>query len=760
MSAGLLRILIVEDNPADAKLLEHELRRGGLEFQSSRVDSETEYIAALNAGLDVVLCDWQLPQFDGLRALSLLQASQSPVPFILVSGSIGEEAAVNVMKLGASDYLLKDRLGRLVPVIRQALAQRDYQSSVDLAAAAVRQSEERYRRLMDVLPNAVLINSGGKIVFCNPNCVRLFGATEASQLLGRDPLELFHPDYHRLIQQRISTMLEQDERVAGIEEKIVRLDGRVVPVHVIATPIMDCGVRAVLVALSDLTERERSTSLLRSVLDSVNDAILTVDDCGTIHSANPATERMFGYAQSELVGQNIRLLMPSPYHEHHNAYIADYIRTGINRMIGIGREVAGRRRDGSVFPLELTVAEFELDGHRRFTGVVRDITARKRLEEQFHQAQKMEAIGQLAGGVAHDFNNLLTVINGYAQLLLADEPNEDIRSRYTAHIREAGERAAGLTAQLLAFSRKTILEPRVIDVNVLIEQLGRMLHRLIGEDITFATILKPNLSCVTADPGQLEQVIMNLAVNARDAMPHGGRLTIETSEIVLEPNDLPVSDLQPGCFVQIRITDTGTGISPEVQSRMFEPFYTTKEVGHGTGLGLATAYGIIKQTGGYIDVESEPEKGASFRILLAAVSTGPNTDKSRLPQTTASVGSETIMIVEDEPAVLKLVRTILESNGFHVISATDGPSALATASHYAGKIDLLLTDVVMPDMSGREMAQSFRERWPKVKVLYTSGYTADTVVRYGVETAADAFIQKPFTPVGLARKVRQTLDVP
>jgi two-component system cell cycle sensor histidine kinase/response regulator CckA len=760
MSAGLLRILIVEDNPADAQLLEHELRRGGLEFQSSRVDSETEYIAALSAGLDLVLCDWQLPQFDGLRALSLLQASQSQVPFILVSGSIGEEAAVNVMKLGASDYLLKDRLGRLVPVIRQALAQRDYQRSVDQAASAVRQSEERYRRLMDVLPNAVLINSGGKIVFCNPNCVRLFGATDASQLLGRDPFELFHPDYHLLIQQRISTMLEQDERVAGIEEKIVRLDGRVVPVHVIATPIMDCGARAVLVALSDLTERERSTSLLRSVLDSVNDAILTIDDCGTIYSANPATERMFGYAQSELVGQSIRLLMPSPYHEHHNEYIADYIRTGINRMIGIGREVTGRRRDGSVFPLELTVAEFELDGQRRFTGVVRDITARKRLEEQFHQAQKMEAIGQLAGGIAHDFNNLLTVINGYAQLLLADEPNEDIRSRYTAHIREAGERAAGLTAQLLAFSRKTILEPRVIDVNLLIEQLGRMLSRLIGEDITFVTILKPNLSCVTADPGQLEQVIMNLAVNARDAMPHGGRLTIETSEIVLEPNDLPVSDLQPGCFVQIRMTDTGTGISPEVQSRMFEPFYTTKEVGHGTGLGLATAYGIIKQTGGYIDVDSEPGKGASFRILLAAVSAGPNTDKSRLPQTTASVGSETIMIVEDEPAVLKLVRTILESNGFHVISATDGPSALATASTYAGNIDLLLTDVVMPDMSGREMAQSFRERWPKVKVLYTSGYTADTVVRYGVETAADAFIQKPFTPVGLARKVRQTLDVP
>ncbi|MEZ6031573.1 MAG: PAS domain S-box protein [Planctomycetaceae bacterium] len=758
MSAGLLRILIVEDNPADAKLLEHELRRGGLEFQSTRVDSETEYIAALNAGPHVVLCDWQLPQFDGLRALSLLQASRPGVPFILVSGSIGEEAAVNVMKLGASDYLLKDRLGRLVPVIRQALARRDHQRSVDQATAALRQSEERYRRLMEVLPNAVFINSGGRIVFCNPSCVRLFGATDVSQLLGRSPFDLFHPDFHLLIQQRISRMLEKDEHVAGIEEKIVRLDGRVVPVHVIATPVMDCGVRAVMVALSDLTERERSTSLLRSVLDSVNDSIVTVDDCGTIHSVNPATERMFGYAQSEIVGRNIRLLMPSPYHEQHNEYIANYIRTGLNRMIGIGREVAGRRRDGSVFPLELTVAEFELDGKRCFTGVVRDITERKRLEEQFHQAQKMEAIGQLAGGIAHDFNNLLTVINGYAQLLLTDVPNEDIRARYTAYIREAGERAAGLTAQLLAFSRKTILEPRLLDVNVLIEQLARMLRRLIGEDITFVTILKPRLRCVKADRGQLEQVIMNLAVNARDAMPRGGRLTIETSEIVIEPGELPLLDLQPGCFVQIRITDTGTGISPEVQSRMFEPFFTTKEVGHGTGLGLATAYGIIKQTGGYIGVDSESGKGASFRILLAAVSDDTDGAKNLLSRNTASVGSETVMIVEDEPAVLKLLRAILESNGYTVVSANDGPSALATAAAFPGTIDLLLTDVVMPEMSGREMAQSFRERWPKLKVLYTSGYTADTVVRYGVETAADAFIQKPFTPAGLAGKVRQTLD--
>jgi PAS domain S-box-containing protein len=613
---------------------------------------------------------------------------------------------------------------------------------------------------MEVLPNAVLINCGGKIVFCNPSCVQLFGATEASQILGRNPFEFFHPDYHMLIQQRIELMLGKGDRVPGIEEKIIRLDGRQVPVHVVATPITDGDANAVLVAMSDLTERELSVTLLRSVLDSVTDAILTVDDSGIIQSANPATELIFGYQQWELTGQSLKVLMPSPYYEEHDNYIANFIRSRIAKMIGIGREVSGRRKDGSIFPAELIVAEFELAGEKRFTGVIRDITARKQLEEKFLQAQKMDAIGQLAGGVAHDFNNLLTVINGYAQLLQSKSLSEIIMTEYASYIREAGERAAGLTAQLLAFSRKTILSPKVLDVNESIEQFGKMLDRLIGEDITFSTSLKPRISFIKADPGQLEQVLMNLAVNARDAMPSGGLFTIETSEIVLSAHDPQSAEIKPGRYIEIRIADSGTGISKEVQSRMFEPFFTTKGAGKGTGLGLATVYGIVKQSDGSIKVESEPGLGTTFVILLPAVYEKQNSEPGQRLPLNPLHGSETILVVEDEPALLRLVRFVLESHGFHVITASDGQSALAAAMAHDGAIDLLLTDVVMPGMSGREIADTFRQRWPDSKILYTSGYTADTVVRYGVETAADAFIQKPYTSLALVGKVRQTLDGP
>ena len=912
MNSGPLQVLIVEDSPADAKLLEYELRKGGIAFNAVRVDTEPDFLTALNQELDIILCDWQLPQFDCQRALKLLQSSgQKDIPFIVVSGSIGQDDAVTMMKSGAADYLLKDRLERLATAVNQALEKREVGRAVIRATDALRlsearlaeaqriarlgswgwepvsgrvwwsdamfwllgldratsvpsletflavlhpddrltaisraqkvetsyrsyssaiappfarpstdmlvpdddvfahdfriirpdgtrmwihsrarvtlgstgqavcvegtdiditerkrneeiikASEERHRRLMDVLPNAVFINSGGKIVFCNPSCVRLFGAAQPTEILGTSPFEFFHPDYHSQIQHRINTMLRGAESVPGIEEKIIRIDGRTVPVYVIATPIKDNGVNAVLVVLSDLTELERTLTLLRSVLDSVTDGIFTVNDSGVIQSANPATEKMFGYTQFELLGQNLNFLVPSVFDgatDHGVPSLSD----NVARIVGVRGEITGRRADGSTIPLEMILAEFELDAERRFTAVVRDIAARKLLEEQFIQAQKMEAIGLLAGGVAHDFNNLLTVICGYAEMLqsnLTRLSGDHSLAQYASSIHEAGERASGLTSQLLAFSRKTILAPRVLDLNDLIEHLGKMLHRLIGEDITISQILYPQLSPVKADPGQLEQVLINLAVNARDAMPCGGRLTIETSEVLLDENDLRANEVKPGRYVQIRIADTGTGIPREIQARVFEPFFTTKAVGKGTGLGLATVYGILRQAGGSIRVESEPGLGTAFIILLPTVLEEHNTDARNLTQPIAPRGTETILVVEDEPALLKLVQFVLESQGYRVITTADGTTALAAAHSRNERIDLLLTDVVMPGMSGREVAEAFRKLWPNLKVLYASGYTSDTVIRYGVESEGSAFIEKPFTPLALARKVRQTLD--
>ncbi|MFO0805105.1 MAG: PAS domain S-box protein [Gemmataceae bacterium] len=626
-----------------------------------------------------------------------------------------------------------------------------------LADQELRESEERYRRLVDFLPSAVLINTGGRISFCNPACVRLFGATEAEQIVGKSPIDLFPQDYHEVISRRIADIGTSGRTAPGIELRALRLDGRMVPVYSVATPILKSGVPAILVALTDLTERERSMELLRSVLGSVDDAILTIDECGSVQSANPATERSFGYSETELVGNNVKVLMPEPYHGEHDGYIANYLQTGEKKVIGIGREVEGRRKDGTTFPLELTVTEFQLDGRRHFTGVARDITARKQLEAQFQQAQKMEAVGRLAGGVAHDFNNLLTVINGYGDIVLDSLPADDSHREFIASIREAGDRAARLTQQLLAFSRKAIIEPKILDLNELVAESAKLLRRLIGEDIALAVLPNPVPVRIKADPGQLEQVVMNLAVNARDAMPAGGRLTVETREVAIGDDDARVyPGVKPGRYARLRVADTGHGMPEEVKNKIFEPFFTTKGVGKGTGLGLAVVHGVVEQCGGHIRLESAVGVGTTFTLLFPMVTearVGPASGGVRI----AVRGTETVLLVEDEDAVRAIARIALTMQGFTVLEAERGVDAIQLAAEHPGPIHLLVTDVVMPEMGGRQLAEAVRGYRPDVRVVYMSGYTDDAVLRHGVELT-DAFIQKPFTPLGLARKVRAVLD--
>jgi signal transduction histidine kinase len=442
--------------------------------------------------------------------------------------------------------------------------------------------------------------------------------------------------------------------------------------------------------------------------------------------------------------------MPEPYHGEHDGYIANYLRTGVAKVIGIGREVVGRRKDGSTFPLELTVTEFRFDGERRFTGVVRDITARRRLEAQFQQAQKMEAVGRLAGGIAHDFNNLLTIINGYGDLMLDTLPAGDALREFVVSIREAGDRAARLTLQLLAFSRKAVVEPKVLDLNELVAESAKLLRRLIGEDIALSVTPAPTPVRVLADPGQLEQVVLNLAVNARDAMPTGGRLTFETDIAEIGAGDAP------GRYGRLRVTDTGTGMTEEVRARIFEPFFTTKGVGKGTGLGLAVVHGVIQQCGGHIDVESTVGTGTTFTLLFpvaAGEAAAMTADVVRL----GTRGTETILLCEDEDAVRTIARIALTTQGFTVLEAEGGADAIRLATDSPDPIDLLVTDVVMPDIGGRQLAEAIRRHRPHIRVLYMSGYTDDAVIHHGIEMT-DAFIQKPFTPLGLARKVRAVLD--
>jgi len=384
---------------------------------------------------------------------------------------------------------------------------------------------------------------------------------------------------------------------------------------------------------------------------------------------------------------------------------------------------------------------------------------RKRLEEQLLQAQKMEAVGRLAGGIAHDFNNLLTVITGYSQVLLDGMPADDPMRIHVNQIRRAGERAASLTRQLLAFSRKQVLAPEVLDLNAVVANINKMLPRLIGEDIEVVTVACPDLGRVKADPGQIEQVIMNLAVNARDAMPEGGRLTIETANVDLDENYSGQHVVVlPGTYVMLAVSDVGTGMTPEIQSHIFEPFFTTKARGKGTGLGLATVYGIVKQSGGYVWVYSEPGKGTAFKIYLPRVAEALEEAKKSRGAVRAPGGAETILLVEDNEAVRRLVRSVLESRGYAPIEAGSGEEALSLAASLSEPIHILLTDVVMPRMSGPELATRMALVHPESKVIYMSGYTDSSVFRHGVLTPGTHFLQKPFIPETLARKIRDVLD--
>jgi PAS domain S-box-containing protein len=505
--------------------------------------------------------------------------------------------------------------------------------------------------------------------------------------------------------------------------------------------------------------RDRAENTLRMLIESLPMGLVISDQRGTIIHLNESALRMFGYSREELLGQTIETLLPERLRNSHQEHRAGYSEHPHVRPLAVGMELLARRKDGTEFPVEVSLGPVATKDGLLVSGTIVDISERKKIEQQLRLAQRMEAIGQLAGGIAHDFNNLLAVIMGTADIIVDALPRGDPLGRKVEMIRSAGSSAADLIRQLLAFSRQQMIQPVALDVRAVMERSRGMLQRIIGEDIEFEIFVEDSVGSIKADPGQIEQVLLNLAANARDALPKGGRITIRASNVELDASDKKKHDpVVPGPYVMVSIEDTGCGMDLKTQARIFDPFFTTKELGKGTGLGLATVYGIVKQTGGYIWVYSEVGHGTIFRMYLPRVGKAVQTAEREPSEIEELQGSETILLAEDSESLREMAKEYLESIGYTVLSAVSGEKALQWAKDFEGPIHLLLTDVVMPEMSGPELANHMASLRPGVKIIFTSGYTVDAVARQGVPDPNVAFIQKPYRPKALAKKIRQVLN--
>jgi len=892
-----LKSLIVEDSKDDALLLLRHLSSAGYDVQSAIVQTPAEIKAALaEREWDIILSDYSMPNFTGLDALSILKESGLDIPFIIISGAIGEDVAVEAMLAGVHDYLIKGNLIRLAPAI-----EREIQNAASRRAR--QQAEESLRRSEASLVNAQRIAHIGNWdwdiqnnqLFWSEEVYRIFGFSK-TQFDGTYEgfLRGIHPEDRQLVQSAVEVALS---RVApyNIEHRIVRSDGNERIVCEIGEVTFDKSskVQRFTGTVQDITERKRAEQSIlqseeryQSIVETANEGIWHVDIRGritfvnrqmaemlgctvgeilnrpifdftfdddfsitkykieqrrqgisemgefrlrrkdgselvTLYSSSPtknqageivgflsmitditerkSTDRLLRHAEAnyrnlvESLPVIVYLAEPSPpfapiyvspninwfgysteewfekpdtwlslIHDEDREYVLSTTADAMQRGLDTDLEYRIVSRNGAIHWLHDKGRFVSDDKGKRvgWQGVILDITETKRLEEQLRQSQKLESVGRLAGGIAHDFNNMLTAIIGYSELTLRALEGDHPLRRNIEEIKKAGERSALLTHQLLAFSRRQVLQPVVLDLNEVITDTTKMLERMIGEDVQLVIALEPKTGLVNVDPGQLSQIIMNLAVNARDAMPQGGRLTIETANICLEPDDAREKvGILPGAYVVLAVCDTGHGIDDKILQHIFEPFFTTKNIGKGTGLGLSTVYGIVKQSGGNIEVDSKVGAGTTFRIYLPRVA--EQSEAAEIKDTSAELpsGTETILLVEDEELVRNLSREILETCGYTVIEARNGLEALEVCENGGCKIDLLMTDVVMPQMGGRELAEKLTEKLPNLQILFTSGYTDDGMARHGgVTETSTNFIQKPFTFDALAHKVRELLN--
>ncbi len=767
-----LRILHLEDDPSDCDFVRRALLASEIDCEFVFAETEVEFSTALERGhFDLILSDFTVPGYSGLSALALARTTSPEVPFIFVSGTIGEEQAIESLHRGATDYVLKQRLARLVPAVRRALAETVERTKRHVAEAALRQAEARFR---DIFENAVegiyRSTPQGRLLDVNRTMARLCGYASPEELsaavqdIGHD----LHVDPPR--REVFDRLLQQNGEVLAYESKIRRKDGAIVWISENARVVRDVHGKLLCYEsmVTDITGRKTAEDALRQSEERFREMAERIDqvfyvlalNTGGCSYVSPAYEHIWGRPIAELYAQP-RQWTEAILPEDRARVLA--AREELDRGKDYRIEYRIQRPDGTVLWIEdrSCLIRTPNDGTRRAVGVAWDITPRRQLEAQLLQAQKMEAVGQLAGGMAHDFNNVLAVVIGYARLLLdhGTMPPDSIEPLTQIFI--AGTRAANLTRQLLVFSRNQPVNRRPIDLNEVAREFSMMLRRLIGEHITLELALSPDRCSAEADAGMIEQVLMNLGVNARDAMTGGGKLAIATSQLTIDdPAERHHPAARRGEFVCLSVRDTGCGIAPGDLQRIFEPFFTTKEVGHGTGLGLAMAFGIVQQHQGWIEVESVVGSGTCFRILLPAVPHAAAVVAEPLGRTTAACrGSETVLLVEDEPAVRELAATILRGSGYRVLQACSGVDALEVWKWHGSRIVLLVTDLVMPDgLGGVELAARLRKEKPTLRVVLTSGYANESIGAEFRPPAGTHFIQKPFKPQALAQTVRDALD--
>lgn len=756
-------VLIVNDTPEQLDVMVRHLRNKDYDILTAS-DGQEGFEIAQNEHLDLIISDVVMPRMDGIELCRLIRERPElrPIPVLLVSAIRKDiESVVKGLRAGANEYLeIPYQPSHLVDMAARLIERK-------WADETFRESVERFKKYFELGLIGMAISSPDKgCIEVNDKLCEMLGY-ERSELLQMTWVDITHPDDLKADLANFNRVMSGEADGYSMYKRYIRKNGQVIhaTLEVKCLRRADGSVDHFVALVQDITERKRveqelieSEERYRDLVENARDIIYTHDLEGNYTSVNKAGEQLTGYTREESLKMNLAQTVAPEYHDRARQMIA-------NKLAGEKETIYDLeiiKKDGNRIALEVNTRLITKNGAPiGIQGIARDITEREQLEEQLRQAQKMEAVGRLAGGIAHDFNNMLTAIAGYSELAIMQLQAQDPLRECIEEIKKASDRAASLTRQLLAFSRKQVLQPKVLDLNSVVKEMEKMIRRLIGEDIHLRTMLSPDLGSIKADPGQIEQVVLNLAVNGRDAMPKGGRLIIETSNVYLD-NKYAARHIavKPGPYALLAVSDTGIGINEEEQKHIFEPFFTTKEIGKGTGLGLSTVYGIVKQSGGNIWVYSEVGLGTTFKIYLPRVDEGAEVYKPGVEQEEALQGSETILVAEDEEVVRRLVREVLKSYGYKVLEAGNGGAAFLICERYKEPIQMLLTDVIMPEMGGRELADRLAQLRPGIKVLYMSGYTDDAIVHHGVLDDDVPFIQKPFAPHALAQKVREVLSQP